>query len=86
MTEHGHVERPYLGVGLVNLNKYLHNMYNIFPNQLKVASWLQLLTQNSAAGKAGLKEEDIITKMNDTEVKNSTELRKLLIYRTKSRR
>ena len=32
----------------------------------------------SAAGKAGIKEQDIITEINGTAVKNSTELRKYL--------
>ena len=32
----------------------------------------------SAAGKSGIKEQDIITEINRTTVKNSTELRKYL--------
>ena len=38
----------------------------------------------SAAGKAGLEVEDIITAINGTEVKNSTELRKFLYSNLKS--
>ena len=78
MTEHGHVERPYLGVGLVNLNQVPAQYVQHLPESVEGGVMVASVDPNSAAGKAGLTEEDIITKMNDTEVMNSTELRKLL--------
>ena len=78
MTEHGHVERPYLGVGLVNLNQVPAQYVQHLPESVEGGVMVASVDPNSAAGKAGLKEEDIITKINNTEVKNSTELRKIL--------
>ncbi len=42
-----------------------------------MASWSERRPE-SAAGKAGIEEQDIITAINGTEIKNSTELRKFL--------
>lgn len=78
MTEKGQVERPYLGVGLVNLNQVPAQYVQYLPETVEGGVMVASIDPSSAAGKAGLTEEDIITKINDTEVHNSTELRKLL--------
>ena len=78
MTEHGHVERPYIGIGLANLNQVPAQYVQHLPESVEGGVMVVSVDPESAAGKAGLKEEDIITAINGTEVKNSTDLRKLL--------
>lgn len=78
MTKDGHVERPYLGVGLADLNQIPGQYVQQLPESVKGGVMVVSTDPNSAAAKAGLQEEDIITKINGTEVNNSTELRKLL--------
>ena len=53
---------------------YLQNL----PNEVEAGVIIANIDPASAAGKAGLNVEDIITAINGTEVKNSTELRKFL--------
>ena len=78
MTEQGHVERPYIGVGLANLNQVPGQYIQDLPKSVESGVMVVSIDPESAAGKAGLKEEDIITAINGNEVKNSTELRKYL--------
>lgn len=78
MTKDGHVERPYLGVGLADLSQVPAQYVQQLPESVKGGVMVVSTDPASAAAKAGLKEEDIITKINGTEVNNSTELRKLL--------
>ena len=78
MTKDGHVERPYLGVGLADLNQVPAQYVQHLPDSVKGGVMVVSTDPTSAAAKAGLKEEDVITKINGTEVNNSTELRKLL--------
>ncbi len=78
MTEKGHVERPYIGVGLANLSQvpgeYLRNL----PKSVEGGVMVISVDAESAAGKAGLQEEDVITAINGKKVTSSTELRKYL--------
>ena len=78
MTEKGHVERPYIGVGLANLNQVPGQYVQKLPKSVEGGVMVVSIDPESAAGKAGLKEEDIITAINGNKVKNSTELRKYL--------
>ena len=78
MTEKGHVERPYIGVGLANLNQVPGQYVQKLPKSVEGGVMVVSVDPESAAGKAGLKEEDIITAINGNKVKNSTELRKYL--------
>lgn len=78
MTKDGHIERPYLGVGLADLNQVPAQYVQHLPESVEGGVMVVSTDPTSAAAKAGLKEEDVITKINGTEVNNSTELRKLL--------
>ena len=78
MTEQGHVERPYIGVGLANLNQVPGQYVQHLPESVEGGVMVVSIDPESAAGKAGLKEEDIITAINGKEVNSSTELRKYL--------
>ena len=78
MTVHGQVERPYIGIGMVELEQvpqmYLQNL----PQSVKGGVMVSNVDPESAAGKAGIQTEDVITSINGTDIKNSTELRKFL--------
>jgi len=78
MTANGQVERPYIGIGLADLNQVPRTYLQGLPNEVKAGVVIANIDPESAAGKAGLDVEDIITAINGTEVKNSTELRKFL--------
>lgn len=78
MTANGQVERPYIGIGLADLDQVPRTYLQGLPNEITAGVVIANIDPKSAAGKAGLDVEDIITAINGTEVKNSTELRKFL--------
>ncbi|MEK4405421.1 trypsin-like peptidase domain-containing protein [Sporosarcina sp. FSL K6-6792] len=78
MTTNGQVERPYIGIGLADLDQVPRTYLQGLPSEIKAGVVIANIDPESAAGKAGLDVEDIITAINGTEVKNSTELRKFL--------
>lgn len=78
MTKNGHVERPYLGVGLADLHKIPEQYVRHLPESVEGGTMVVTIDPLSAAAKAGIQEEDIITNINGTAINNSTELRKLL--------
>ncbi len=77
VEKNGKLERPYLGVRYISLNDDYAYLYNldvkrgayIAPSQGNGSS----IVANSPASKAGLKEKDVITAINDTKIdeKNS---------------
>ena len=78
MTANGQVERPYIGIGLADLDQVPRTYLQGLPNEVVGGVVITTIDPKSAGGKAGLNVEDIITAINGTEVKNSTELRKFL--------
>ncbi|MFS0576055.1 trypsin-like peptidase domain-containing protein [Sporosarcina sp. 179-K 3D1 HS] len=78
MVEHGQVERAYIGIGLADLADvpamYIQNL----PESVEGGVLVTSVDPSSAAGKAGLRQQDVITAINGTEIKNSVELRKFL--------
>jgi serine protease Do len=83
IVKNGSVERPYIGVGLANLNEVRAEYVQHLPESVEGGAMIVSVDPESAAGKAGIKEQDIITEINDTAVKNSTELRKYLYSKLK---
>ncbi|WP_172370482.1 S1C family serine protease [Sporosarcina jiandibaonis] len=83
ITKKGSVERPYIGVGLANLNEVPAEFVQHLPDSVEGGAMIVSVDPESAAGKAGIKEQDIITEINGTAVKNSTELRKYLYSKLK---
>lgn len=78
LRENGQVERAYLGVGLEDLRTIPPFYMPDIPDDIKEGALVMSVDENSAAGKAGLKEEDIIVKMGDTEIKSDKDVRKVL--------
>lgn len=78
MTENGHVERPYIGVGLANLSEVLPMYIQDLPETVKGGVLVANIDPESAASKAGIQEADVITAINGTNINSATEFRKFL--------
>jgi serine protease Do len=78
MTVNGQVERPYIGIGLADLEQVPRTYLQGLPENIKGGVVVANIDPESAAGKAGINVEDVITAINGTDIKNSTELRKFL--------
>ena len=78
ITKNGKIERPYIGVGLADLADVPYMYVQNLPQEVKGGVMVASVDPTSAAGKAGLKEQDVITAINGTAINNSMELRKFL--------
>lgn len=78
LRENGQVERSYLGVGVQDVRSIPSFYMPSLPDEVENGAIVVSVDGQSAAGKAGLKEEDIIVKMNDTDIENDTDVRKFL--------
>ncbi|WP_438313652.1 S1C family serine protease [Sporosarcina sp. FA9] len=78
MTKNGQVERPYIGIGMAELSEVPQMYLQELPNSVKGGVIVASVDPESAAGKAGIQLEDVITSINGTDIKSSTELRKFL--------
>ncbi|WP_394237514.1 S1C family serine protease [Niallia oryzisoli] len=78
IMEKGEVERPYIGVGLADMNQIPEMYLQDLPNDVEGGIIVTNVDSNSAAAKAGLQVQDVIISINDTKVKGSDELRKYL--------
>jgi serine protease Do len=77
LIKSGKIDRPYLGVGLADLDQVPQMYWQNLPNTTK-GVMLTNIEANSAAAKAGLQVKDIIISMNGTKITSSTDLRKYL--------
>ena len=78
MMKNGKIERPYIGVGLADLADVPPTYVQHLPQEVKGGVMIMSVDPTSAAGKAGLKEQDVITAINGTDINNAMELRKFL--------
>ena len=78
MTKHGQVERPYIGISMVELEEVPEMYLQELPTSVKDGIMIATVDPESAAGQAGLQAEDVITAINGTAISSSTELRKFL--------
>lgn len=77
----GKLEVPYLGVRYVSLNKNIQQQYDLSTEQgawLKTTSQKQAVINGSPADKAGLKEGDIIVKVNNQKIDEDNQLSSVL--------
>ncbi|MEK3937021.1 trypsin-like peptidase domain-containing protein [Sporosarcina sp. FSL W7-1349] len=78
MVEHGQVERAYIGIGLADLAEVPAMYVQDLPKSVTGGVLVTSVDPSSAAGKAGLQQQDVITAINGTDIENSVELRKFL--------
>ena len=72
IIEKGYIEKPYIGVSVLTVSDETQKY------GLPGGASVQSITKDSPAEEAGLQVNDIITKVNDTEVASSTELVKIV--------
>lgn len=78
LIKNGKIERPYLGVGLADLDQVPQMYWQNLPDNVKKGVIVMNIDPNSAAAKAGFQPKDIIVSMNGTAIGNSSDLRKYL--------
>ncbi|MBD1383558.1 S1C family serine protease [Metabacillus arenae] len=86
LMENGKVERPFLGVGLIDLSEvpgYFVRDNLKLPEEVTKGVVVGNLAGGSPADRAGLQEKDVIVALNDNEIENSSDLRKYLYTKTK---
>lgn len=81
LIQKGKVDHPYLGIQMIDVTPEVKQQVNSNPNapiRLTVDQGVILMeiVPNSPAQKAGLKQGDVITKVNNQPVKDSTEVRR----------
>lgn len=78
IMENGQVDRPYIGVGLADLEQIPQTYVQNLPNSVEGGAIVTNIDPNSAAAQAGLQVQDVIVSIDDTNVTSSDELRKYL--------
>ena len=72
LIETGTVKRGWLGVTIQDITEEMQSYWKL---KNKKGALVSQILENSPAEKSGLKAEDIIIKVNNTEIENSTDLR-----------
>jgi serine protease Do len=78
---YGEVQRPQMGITLVSLSQisnYHREETLKLPSEVKAGIMIRSVAALSPADKAGLRELDVIVKMDDVDVKDDIDLRKYL--------
>lgn len=72
--------RPYLGISMYDLKSLKNNFFysNAVDTKLNEGVYVASVDKNGSAGNAGLQKGDIITKIDDVEIKSSAYLRYML--------
>ncbi|WP_338788515.1 S1C family serine protease [Metabacillus sp. FJAT-53654] len=85
LMKNGKIQRPFIGVGLVEMSEipqyYLQENMKL-PEDVKEGVIVGNVSQGSPADEAGLQQQDVIVKMNETAITNASELRKFLYSET----
>lgn len=76
------IERPYLGISMYDVSNtaYLYRNNLKLDDSITEGVVIAQVEEGSVAEKAGLKENDVITKMDDDTIENSTYL-KFMLYK-----
>lgn len=83
IIENGKIERPYLGVGLASLDEIPRMYLQDLPNEVSKGVMVTNIDSESAAGKAGLKIQDVLVSINGSKIESATDLRKYLYTEVK---
>lgn len=78
IIESGKISRPYLGVSLASLEEIPQYYLQSLPENIKGGAMVTFVDPDSAAGKSGMKAQDVIVSINGHEVMNANDLRKYL--------
>lgn len=78
LIKNGKIVRPYIGVGLEDLNQIPQVYWQDLPNNVQQGVMITNVDPNSSAAAAGFRVKDVIVSMNGTPIGSSTDLRKYL--------
>lgn len=78
LIKSGKIVRPYLGVGLADLDQIPQTYLQGLPNNVQKGVMISSIEPNSAAANGGLQVKDVVVSMNGTAIADSSELRKYL--------
>lgn len=78
LIKNGVITRPHLGVSLANVNEIPQYYMPNIPQAAQSGVMVTGIENNSAAAKAGFKQQDIIITVDGKQVRTATELRKQL--------
>lgn len=73
IIENGYILKPYIGVSVTSLSDDVKSITG-----LESGAWIKEVTEDGPAAKAGLKVNDIITSVDDKEIKSSGDLVKTI--------
>ncbi|WP_082193162.1 S1C family serine protease [Bacillus rubiinfantis] len=83
LIKNGKIDRPYLGVGLADLDEVSRVYLAELPDKVTQGALVMNIDANSAAAKAGFQPKDVIVSMNGEKITNSSDLRKYLYTKAK---
>lgn len=83
LIKNGKIDRPYLGIGLADLDQIPQVYRGDLPKSVTQGVVVMNIDGNSAAARAGFQPKDIIVSMNGEKIANSSELRKYLYTKVK---
>ncbi|MBT2758210.1 trypsin-like peptidase domain-containing protein [Mesobacillus foraminis] len=84
LIETGQITRPYLGVNLADLEEIPGVYLQSLPEDVQSGTMVTYVDPNSAAAKAGLKQQDVIVSINGENVDHSSDLRKYMYSNMKT--
>ncbi|HAQ07691.1 MAG TPA: peptidase S1, partial [Bacillus bacterium] len=84
LIQKGKVDRPYLGVSLMDLTQIPDMYLKDLPKAVEGGTMVTYIARDSAAFKAGLKEQDVIVAINGEKVGNSADLRRYMYTELKT--
>jgi serine protease Do len=87
LEKKGQVDRPYLGISLINVAEFQHAQLEQrinLPADVKNGIIIREVANNGPADKAGLKAKDVIVSIDEQNISSSVDLREYLYRQTKS--
>lgn len=78
MMKSGKIERPYLGVSMVDLDQISAQYTQFLPDNIDGGVIIANVDPNAAASQAGIQSEDIVTEINGTPIENAQALKRIL--------
>ncbi|GAF64555.1 peptidase S1 [Bacillus sp. TS-2] len=78
LIETGQISRPYLGIGLANLEQVPRSYLPNLPVEVETGVAVTAVEPNSSAERGGLQSGDVIVTLAGEDIQNSTQLRKQL--------
>jgi serine protease Do len=79
LIEKGSISRPWMGIGVTTVNEMVASLYGLAVNE---GVLITSVVTGSPAEKAGLKQGDIVTMINDTDITTTSDLAELLYKST----